>query len=149
MKHLALITALALSSIATLAACSDGATATADAPRVEIGNAYIRPPLAGRDVAAGYFDATALGADATLVGASSDIASRVELHTHTMEGGAMRMRQVDSVPLPQGETVNFAPGGYHLMMFGVSLDGATDANVTLVYADGTDVTLTVPVGEPD
>ena len=146
MKHLVLSATVALVSLSGLAACS-GETAT-DAPRVEISNAYIKPPLAGRDVAAGYFEARAIGGDMVLTGASSDAAAHIELHTHTVEDGVMRMRRVERVELPEGKTVRFEPAGYHLMMFGAQLGGATDANVTLSYADGQTVTLTVPVGEP-
>ncbi len=146
MKHIVLSAAVALAGFTGLAACS-GDTA-ADAPRVEISSAYIKPPLAGRDIAAGYFDAQAIGADAALIGASSPVATRVEIHTHTMDGGVMRMRKVDRVELPAGETVRFEPAGYHLMMFGTDFGDATDANVTLSYADGQTVTLSVPVGEP-
>ncbi|MEZ5825472.1 MAG: copper chaperone PCu(A)C [Geminicoccaceae bacterium] len=54
--------------------------------------------------------------DDRLVAASSDAAGRVELHTHLMDGGVMRMRQVEAIDLPAGETVMLQPGGLHVML---------------------------------
>lgn len=55
----------------------------------------------------------------TLVGASTDIAKTVELHTHIMEGEMMKMTQIPEVTIAAGETLQFSPGGHHLMMFGL------------------------------
>ena len=54
-----------------------------------------------------------------LVGASTPIADRVELHRHSMEDGVMKMGKVDSVDLEPGEYVTLEPGGYHLMLVGL------------------------------
>ncbi|WP_142847346.1 copper chaperone PCu(A)C [Telmatospirillum sp. J64-1] len=54
-----------------------------------------------------------------LVGASSPIAPDVELHTHVREGEVMRMRPVDHIDLPPGETVSMQPGGLHVMFIGL------------------------------
>lgn len=54
-----------------------------------------------------------------LVSAVSAIAERVELHTHRMENGVMKMRPVDVIDIPaEGEAV-LKPGGLHVMMFGL------------------------------
>jgi periplasmic copper chaperone A len=52
-----------------------------------------------------------------LVGASSPVAGRIEIHTHLMEDGVMKMRKVDSIAIPSGEARKLSPGGDHLMMF--------------------------------
>jgi periplasmic copper chaperone A len=52
-----------------------------------------------------------------LIGASSPVAGRIEIHTHLMEDGVMKMRKVDSVAVPSGEARKLSPGGDHLMMF--------------------------------
>lgn len=56
-----------------------------------------------------------------LVGASSPVAARVEIHGHEMEAGLMTMRRVESVALKPGEYVRFEPGGNHLMLIGLEL----------------------------
>lgn len=57
--------------------------------------------------------------DVLLTGASSDAAERVEIHESTVEDGIARMRPVDRVVIPTGETVDFAPRSHHLMLFGL------------------------------
>lgn len=55
-----------------------------------------------------------------LLEASSPAADRVGLHVSLMEGGTMRMRPVDRLDIPPGETVAMTPGaGLHLMMEGL------------------------------
>ena len=52
-----------------------------------------------------------------LLRASTPAAARVELHTMSMDGGVMRMREVEAIPLAAGETVKMRPGqGFHLML---------------------------------
>lgn len=54
-----------------------------------------------------------------LLSARSPVAERVELHTMRMEGDVMRMRQLDAIELPAGQTVELKPGGLHLMLMGL------------------------------
>ncbi|WMC10896.1 copper chaperone PCu(A)C [Oceanimonas pelagia] len=54
-----------------------------------------------------------------LLGASTPLAERVEIHTHVMDGDMMKMRQLDNLPVPAGEAVTLAPGGHHLMLMGL------------------------------
>lgn len=149
MKH-CLISALTAASLA-LTACADGEAETIEtsepiAAGLDITNAYIAPPFKGRDVAAGFFTLTNNGPDDRLVSAASPIAKSVEIHTHSEVDGVMAMRQLDGIDLPNGVTVEFKPGSYHLMMFGVELaDDVTEAPLTLTYASGEDMTLNVPI----
>lgn len=54
-----------------------------------------------------------------IVGVSSGVSARTELHTHLNDNGVMRMRQVDGVDVPAGGEVAFKPGGYHIMFIGL------------------------------
>lgn len=59
-------------------------------------------------------------ADDKLVAASSDVAKRVEIHTHTMDAnGVMKMGEVDFVPVPAEGMVQLKPGSYHVMFMGL------------------------------
>ena len=49
-----------------------------------------------------------------LLSASTDVAELVEIHSHILEDGMMKMRRVESVDLPPHKAVLFSPGGYHL-----------------------------------
>ena len=90
-------------------------------PVVAVSAAWMRPHPQGRDVTAAYFTATlAEGAADRLVSASITGADSVELHGHTMnDQGMMQMRPVGPQRLETGDTLVFAPGGLHLMVFGL------------------------------
>jgi copper(I)-binding protein len=57
--------------------------------------------------------------DAKLVGVKTPAAGMAELHLSSMEGGVMRMRPVEGIPLPAGKAVELKPGGYHVMLMHV------------------------------
>lgn len=75
--------------------------------------------------------------DSRLVDVSSPVAERVELHKSSMEDGMMKMEQVEVLDLPAGKDVALAPGGYHLMLFGLKrqLKEGETVPLTLVVTD--------------
>jgi copper(I)-binding protein len=76
---------------------------------------------------------------ARLVGVSTPVAGRAELHEMAMANNTMRMRQVDGIDLPAGKAVNLASGGYHVMFF--------DLKRQLKEGERVPLTLTVQDGE--
>ncbi|MGB7421477.1 copper chaperone PCu(A)C [Comamonas flocculans] len=66
---------------------------------------------------AGYLSLTNEGREADrLIEVASPIAGRAEIHTMETVGDVARMRwQKDGVPLPPGRTIEFKPGGTHIM----------------------------------
>lgn len=54
-----------------------------------------------------------------LVGAAGDVAERIELHTHLMDGDVMQMRRVEAVEIPAHGTASLQPGGVHIMLLGL------------------------------
>ena len=82
---------------------------------VKVANAWLRAPAPGQKTAAAYAEVTSAH-NAALVGAGSPAASRVEMHSSSVEGGVMRMRALPRIDLPSGQTVKLAPGGLHLML---------------------------------
>ncbi len=59
------------------------------------------------------------GAD-KIVSASSKAADRVELHTHIMDKGVMKMRKVEAIGIQAKGLTELKPGGLHLMFFGIN-----------------------------
>ncbi|HTU00701.1 MAG TPA: copper chaperone PCu(A)C [Candidatus Sulfotelmatobacter sp.] len=57
-----------------------------------------------------------------LVSAATDAARTVELHEVVQEGGVMKMRPIPSIPVPAGGKVELKPGGYHIMLLGLTHD---------------------------
>lgn len=87
--------------------------------------------------------------DCRVVSARSDISARTELHTHISDAnGVMRMGEVeDGFLIPAGGEVLLERGGAHVMFMGLNrpMQPGTEISVTLVFEDGSEATLTVPV----
>ena len=86
--------------------------------------------------------------DDRLIDAKSDAAARVELHTHIMEDGIAKMRQVeDGFPIPAGSEHLLMRGADHVMFMGLNepfVDGKMVA-VTLVFESGLTLDVEIPV----
>lgn len=83
-----------------------------------------------------------------LIAASSPIARSVELHTHVRDGNVMRMRPVEGgIPVAPGQTVTLNPGGYHVMMLGLTapLTQGTRVPLTLRFEHGGEVQVELAV----
>lgn len=119
----------------------------ANAAPISITGPRARTAVAGGNGAA-YFLLTNRGdtADA-LLEARAEVARTVELHTHTMEGGMMRMRQVDLVDVPAAGSVEFRPGGFHVMLLGLTgaLAEGDEFPLTLVFREAGEIVVTVRV----
>jgi hypothetical protein len=100
--------------IAAAAAASLAAQA-AWAANISVTDAWARATMPGQPVSGAYMQIQA-DADARLVGVSSSVVPRVEVHEMNMDGGVMRMREVKAIDLPKGKTVSLEPGGFHIML---------------------------------
>ena len=84
-----------------------------------------------------------------LIGASSDVAEKVELHTHKEDaGGVMRMIHVEEgFDLPAGGEIVMARGGHHVMFLGLKRELAHGdmVTVTLDFETAPDLVVEVPV----
>lgn len=103
---------------------------------VNVTDVWSRATAPGQQVAGVYFDIESKRG-AKLVGAQTSLTDRAELHLMSMDNGVMRMRRIDSVDLPAGETVKFKPGGYHLMLLDLKqpLEAGSKFALTLLVED--------------
>ncbi len=86
--------------------------------------------------------------DDRLLAVDSDVAVRVELHTHIAEGDVMRMVHVEEgFPLPAGETLRLARGGRHVMLMGLAgpLEQGDAFELTLRFERAGDLSVEIPV----
>lgn len=83
----------------------------------------------------------------TLVAVRSDLADAVELHTHSMDDGVMRMRPVDAIEIAADAPTVLEPGGLHVMLIGLRqpLQEGETFPLTLVFEAGGEVTVDVDV----
>lgn len=85
-----------------------------------------------------------------LLSASAPVSERVELHTHLMEDGVMKMRQIEAIEVAPGAPTVLEPGGLHVMFIGLEaplVDGE-QFPLTLNFENAGEVTVEVPVQRP-
>ena len=105
---------------------------------VEIGEGWMRAMPPGQPTAAAYLTLRNPGeSPAQLTGAHSSAAESVEIHQSSQEQGMWRMRKLAGLDIPPGAEVTMAPGGVHLMLFGLKRPlQAGDAISVVLEFDG-------------
>ncbi|PZR34476.1 copper chaperone PCu(A)C [Caulobacter segnis] len=139
---------LTLIAVSTVALAS--AAQAAPAAKVTATDAWCRPTVAGALAAGCYVTLTAKGED-RLVSVESPAASRGEIHTMSMEGGVMRMRQLtEGLALPAGKSVALKPGADHIMLIApkAQLKEGAKVSLTLKFKTAAPVTLDAVVKTP-
>jgi copper(I)-binding protein len=109
--------------LATLLLFLAAGTASAQEYRagdITIRDAFATPTRPGASVGAAYFGGLENRGSQPdrLLRATSSVSARVELHSGEIgQDGVMRMRELDSLPLPPGSRTELKPGqGNHLML---------------------------------
>jgi periplasmic copper chaperone A len=104
---------------------------------IKIESPWIRATPAGAEVAGGYVKIENTGTEADrLIGGSTGIAGKFEIHEMKMEGSIMKMRELPKgLELKPGESVELKPGSYHLMLVGLKQQAKAGDTVkgTLVF----------------
>ena len=112
------------------------------AASIAVEGAYVRhmPPTQSVTGAFMVFKNTT-DSDRAVISAQSDVADKVELHTHLHEGGVMKMREVDKIDIPAGAETVLEPGGLHIMLIGLKqpLDLGQVVDIELMLDDGSSV----------
>lgn len=88
---------------------------------IRIGHPYARPTMPGQTSAGAYLTLENVGKDTdTLLSIASPAAKSAEIHTMSMDGNVMRMREVRGIELKPAAKVEMKPGhGYHIMLLGI------------------------------
>lgn len=113
-----------------------------------ISEGYIRQMPPGQNITAAFMTLKNLTPNlCRLVGASSDIAKKTEIHNHFKNKDVMSMRPVKSINIPAGEIVSLKPGGYHLMMFGLNQELKENQyhQITLNFTGCSNISFNAPV----
>ncbi len=140
--------------IAAVVLVSCGPAPGAQAPAITITDAWARPAMMSGDGhgmgmnSAVYFVVRNSGGQADrLIGASTAVAGRAELHETREEGGVMRMVPVPAVEIPAGGEVAFRPGGLHIMLMDLKRDlkVGDSFELTLRFERAGELKLSVPV----
>jgi copper(I)-binding protein len=110
-RFLAVVFTLCVAASAIPLAHADAAT--------EVKDAWARATVPGQKVAGVYMEIRSR-AGARLVGVRSPAAKTAEIHSMSNDGGVMKMRRLDGLDLPAGQSVRLESGGNHIMLFDIT-----------------------------
>lgn len=130
---------------------STQSTQSTQAGPIRVDQARARPTVNGQVSAAAYLRIENKGKSGDkLISASSPIAKTVEIHTMSMEGNVMKMREVGQLDLKPQTTIDMQPGaGYHIMLIGLTepLKAGDKFPLTLVFDKAGKTGISVEVGD--
>ncbi len=118
--------------------------------KIMIEDAYARAAGMNAMAGAAFMQIMNMGdEDDRLIGAKSDIAKRVELHTHIENAeGVMQMVEVEEgfPPVAAGSTHMLQRGGDHVMFMGLNgtLEHGSNVTVTLVFEKAGEMVVEIP-----
>ena len=146
--------ALAIAVVALLAAaCGTGAAPTpTQGGFISVSGAWARAADAGAESAAYLTITNGQLQDDTLVGASSPVAASASVHqTTSADSGMTGMQRADSVVIKAGQTLVMEPGGYHVMLTGLTqaLTVGSTFQLTLTFEKTGPVSVAVEVRAAD
>lgn len=118
--------------------------------KLEIQNPWLRAAGSGMNTAF-FFDVVNGTEKAdTLIGASSDLADVTELHeTYKTDDDRMGMRKVESLEIKSGETLQFKPRSYHVMLIKLKDDLrlGEEGTITLQFKNAGEISVKAEVKE--
>ena len=116
---------------------------------LSISGAMARFIIAGRPGAV-FLTIDNKGSEDKLLSASSSMTNRVELHTHKMDGGVMKMRRIESISVTANGKTELKSGGLHIMLFNVDKlpEKGSEVPLTLTFEKAGKVDIKAIVGQP-
>lgn len=106
--------------------------------QVEVRDPWVRATVSQQRSTGAFMRLTA-ARNARVVQVSSPVAGVAEIHEMSLTDNVMRMRPVQALDLPAGQTVELKPGGYHVMLL--------DLKQTIKEGDVVPLTLVVEAGD--
>ncbi|SOE00719.1 copper chaperone PCu(A)C [Caenispirillum bisanense] len=117
---------------------------------ITISDTWVEKEVGPQRMASAYavIENTGDSAD-TLLGATTDAAGEVEMHTYLNRGPVRQMQRIARIPIGPGETARLAPGDRHLMLVDLQhpLDEENTIDLTLRFEVAGEVTVNFDVRE--
>ena len=117
---------------------------------LKIGHPWARMTAPGQPSGGAFLKLNNTGTAADrLLGGSTPLADHIELHSMSMEGNVMKMREVNAIDVPPGQTVELKPGAWHMMLIGlkVPLKAGDKVPMTLKFAKAGEVKVELKIEE--
>lgn len=112
---------------------------------LNIKNVWARASIPSSRNSAAYFEiVNNTDKEYVIISASTSVANNVELHNSFVdEKGISRMTSIDKVVVPAGSTIEFKPGGMHVMLFNLkkSFNQGDKFNLTLFIENSDPITV--------
>ncbi len=125
------------------------ATAKAEEPAVVVEEAWSRASIGTNRPGAAYMTIRNTGDETkVLAGLRTDLAMMPEIHlTSTNDQGVSSMSPAGEIAIAPGDAVALEPGGLHAMLMRLQRPMVKGEifSLTLVFADGCEVTVEVPI----
>lgn len=136
---------LAMMMLVGSASLGYGESVPVDQQGITVSNAWARASPGTVNTGAVYFTISDTGTADRLIGVSTPVAGKAELHETKTEGGIMRMRAVIELPLEPGKSLTLVPGGYHVMLMELRqpLKVGDEFPLTLSFARAAPITVRV------
>ena len=99
---------------------------------VAVSAAWARATAPGQDSAAVYLRITSQQ-QASIVAVNSPVADSAEIHSMTHDNGMMKMRELETLPLPARQEVVLSSGGNHIMLIGLKKPLKAGDSVPLTF----------------
>lgn len=135
--------------IATLALGASAFAHEHKAGDIHIDSSYARPTVATQTAGAVYVSIENRGKSPDqLVSVASPISKSAEIHTMSMQGNVMKMREVPNIDIKPAEKIVMTPGhGYHIMLIGLKqpLKIGESLPLTLRFKNAGSIETKVPV----
>ena len=115
---------------------------------ISIENAYVREVPPSVPTSASFLTlSNNSDREVALIKATSEVAENVELHEHTHNNGMMEMRQVQEIIIPAKGTTVLKPGGFHIMLIGLTrkIAAGDTVEISLEFDDGSKKEIEVQV----
>ena len=120
-----------------------------DNASIVVENPWARSSLGPSRPGGAYLTVRNEGSDPiSLIGLRAEISGMASIHeTRTNSDGVSSMAPADDIMIPLGGMIALEPGGYHAMLMQLQsplVEGETFP-LTLLFSDGTELEITVPV----
>lgn len=101
--------------------------------QVSVKNAWVRATV-GPQKTTGAFLQIETKNEVNLVKVESKAAGMVEIHEMQMDGGVMKMREVERVNCPAGKVTELSPGGFHIMLMNLKKQAKEGDQIPLILS---------------
>ncbi|WP_395823959.1 copper chaperone PCu(A)C [Collimonas sp.] len=119
--------------------------------KLHIGHPYARATVPGQASGGAFLSVENTGQETDkLIGVSSPAAKSVEIHTMSMDGNIMKMREIGEIELKPASKITMTPGtGIHIMLIGLTkpLAAGDKFPMTLTFQKAGNIEVSVHVGD--